>query len=317
MDQLRSMRVFTTIIDEGSFAKAAKRLDMAPAVVTRALTELEIHLGARLLNRTTRRLALTDVGEVYLLQAREVLALINQADARASTATTQLRGSLRVLCPPAFAVHQLAPLLPRFRRLYPHVELKLESPGAVNTAKDTVDVSIVSVVKNSLQGDFVARPLANSSFIACASPAYLNRCGRPQEPEDLIQHEGILPSVASVRHELTLHRWPLNSNGSESNSVTVLLPKLALATTHIDTIFAAAVSGLGIAGLPSFVAATGLRDGRLERVLPAWRGTTLQIFAAVPTRKHLPARTRAFIDFLVQAFRGKSEDPWLEEIWAD
>ena len=115
MDQLKAMRVFARVIDEGSFAKAARAMDLAPAVVTRLVAELEEHLGARLINRTTRRLALTDIGESYLERTRGILADLDEAEALASASTAEPRGHLRVLVPPGFAVHQLAKHLPRFR----------------------------------------------------------------------------------------------------------------------------------------------------------------------------------------------------------
>lgn len=134
------------------------------------MAELERHLGARLLNRTTRRIALTDIGAAYLENARRILAELDDADALAGASTKQPSGILRVLCPPAFAVHQLAQHLPRFRAQYPRLSLEIAAPGAVDAAHQDYDVSILSVGQQPLAGDFVARPLARSSFIICASP---------------------------------------------------------------------------------------------------------------------------------------------------
>lgn len=309
MDQLRSLRVFVRVIDEGSFAGAARALDLAPAVVTRAVAELEEHLGARLLQRTTRRMALTETGETYLEHARRILLELDEADAAASTASTVPAGMLRVVVPPAFAVHQLAKHLPDFRSRYPQVSLELAAPGPVDAVDDSADVSILSIAQQPLQGDFVARPLACSHFIACAAPAYLARRGRPKHPAELAQHDGVLPAVKAVRHELTLFR----TDGT-ARTATLPAPTPALSTSHIDTIFAAAIAGLGIAALPSFVVENALRAGALERVLPDWRGVTLTLYAAMPTRKHVPARTRAFVDFLLETFGGKPEDPWLTPV---
>ena len=137
MDQLRALRVFVRVIAEGSFAGAARALDLAPAVVTRSVAELEQHLGARLLNRSTRRIALTEIGEAYLARARRILADLEDADALAGASTRQPRGSLRVLCPPAFAVHQLARHLPAFRARYPQLGLELSTPGPVPARRGT------------------------------------------------------------------------------------------------------------------------------------------------------------------------------------
>jgi DNA-binding transcriptional LysR family regulator len=314
MDQLRSLRVFVQVVREGSLAAAARVLDMAPAGVTRAVAELEQHLGARLLNRTTRRIALTEAGQAYLERARRILAELDDADALAGAATQQARGSLRVLCPPAFAVHQLARHLPRFRVQYPQVALEFATPGPVDVADENFDVSIVSVGQQALQGDFIARRLARSAFVLCAAPSYLARRGHPKHPDDLLQHDGVLPAVSAVRRELTLYRSGTergDAANTAATSVTTPTPPAALSTPHIDMLFAAAVAGLGIAGLPSFVAEQALRDGRLERVLPQWRGVSLTLYAAMPTRQHVPARTRAFVDFLVQTFGGQDADPWL------
>src|SRR5512147_1522923 len=125
MDRLHSMRTFARVIDAGSFAGAARELNLSPAVVTRLVADLEEHLGARLINRTTRRLALTDIGELYLERVRQILTEVEEAEALASAATSEPRGHLRVLAPPAFAVHQIAKHLPQFRKLYPRVTLEL------------------------------------------------------------------------------------------------------------------------------------------------------------------------------------------------
>ena len=315
MDQLRSLRVFTQVIAEGSFAGAARLLDLAPAVVTRAIGDLEQHLGARLLNRSSRSLALTDVGKAYLQRATQILAEVDDADALASAATSTPKGVLRVLSPPAFAAHQLAKHLPRFVQQYPQIHLEIATPGPVNAADENFDVSILSIGQQPMQGDFIARPLACSSFIICAAPQYLARSGCPLQPQDLIGHEGLLPAVSAVRRELTLYRQTLQpGTNADIDSVTLPLPSPTLSTTQIDLILAAALAGMGLAGLPTFVTEQALADGRLQRVLPEWRGVTLSLYAAMPTRKNVPVRTKAFLDFLIQTFGGKLVDPWLAKL---
>lgn len=311
MDQLRALRVFTRVIDEGSLAAAARALDLAPAVVTRVLAELERHLGARLLHRSSRRLALTDAGAAYLARARHILADVDDADAAAGASTGQARGSLRVLCPPAFAVHQLAPRLPAFRARHPQVALDLAAAGPVEAADEHFDVTIVSLGAQPLQGDFVAHRLACSTFVVCAAPDYLRRRGRPVHPDELLQHDALLPAVSALRQELVLHRR--RTAAGEARVARIPTPPPALASSHIDTLLAAALAGLGVAGLPSFVVERALRDGRLERVLPQWQGSSLTLYATLPSRRHLPARTRAFVDFLIEAFGGEAHDPWLHD----
>lgn len=312
MDQLRSLRIFTQVIASGSFAAAARALDLAPAVVTRAIADLEQHLGARLLNRSSRRLALTEIGATYLPRARLILAELDDADALAGAATEQPGGTLRILCPPAFAAHQLARQLPEFSRRYPAIQLEIASPGPVEVADENFDVSILSIGEQTLQGDFIVRPLACSTFIICATPDYLARHGCPQQPEELLQHAALLPAVGAVRRELTLYRQtPPGNPGQANQSISLALPPPLLSTPQLELLLAAALAGLGVAGLPSFLCAQALREGRLQRLLPEWRGTTLNLYAAMPTRKYMPARSRVFIDFLLQAFGGARLDPWL------
>jgi DNA-binding transcriptional LysR family regulator len=310
MDQLRAIRVFTRVIDEGSFAGAARALDLAPAVVTRLVAELEEHLGARLLNRTTRRISLTEIGEAYLERARRILAEVDEAAALAHSATSEVRGHLKVLCPPAIAVHQLAKHLPRFHREYPHVYLELHSPGPVDSVDDAYDLTILSR-RDPLDGDFVARRLARTEVVMVASPEYLDRRGRPQVPADLKGHDALRPAISVFQKGLTLQRG--HDELAPVDSVTLPLDahKSVLSTGHMDTNYAAALHGLGIAGLPSFLVEDALLENALERVLPHWRLFSITIWAAMPTRKYVPARTRAFLNFLLEIFGGEDKDPWL------
>ncbi len=305
MDHLRCLRVFAQVIADGSFAGAARTLDLAPAVVTRAVSDLEDHLGVRLLNRTTRSLALTEVGDDYLDRVKRVLAELDDADALASAFDQAPSGNLRILCPPAFATHQLVRHLPQFRQRFPQIQLELSAPGPVAAADENFDVSILSIGQQPLQGDFVVRQLASSRFIICAALSYLERRGYPEQPDDLRQHDGLLPDVPAVRRELTLFR---EDQVQVVHRVSLVPP--AITTGQLEVLYAAALAGMGIAGLPTFMVADALRDGRLKRVLCDWHGGALQLYAAMPTRKHIPLRTRAFMDFLVEVFGGNSHDPW-------
>lgn len=306
MDRLHSMRVFSRVVDEGSFAGAARELDLSPAVVTRLVADLEEHLGARLMNRTTRRLSLTDTGEAYLDRVRHVLTEVDEAEALATASSAEPRGHLRVLCSPAFAVHQLAKHLKVFRERYPLVTLELSVPGPVEAVDENFDVSIVTEGRRPLDGSFIARRLARSEVITCAAPEYLDRRGRPEHPRELVNHEAMVPTFM---RELT---FQTRSDGSSPvESFTIERPHAGLSTIHTDTLYAAALAGMGITGLPSFVAEDALLESALERVLPRWHLLSTTLYAGMPTRKHVPARTRAFVDFLVQTFGGEDRDPWL------
>jgi DNA-binding transcriptional LysR family regulator len=306
MDRLNSMRVFSRVIEEGGFAAAARVLDLSPAAVTRLVADLEDHLGARLINRTTRRLSLTDTGELYLNSVRHVLGEIDEAEALATASSVEPRGHLRVLCPPAFAVHQLAKHLKVFRARYPRVTLDLSVPGPVETVDENFDVTILTEARRPLDGSFVARLLACSEVITCAAPEYLDVRGRPQHPRDLVDHEAMVPNFM---REVTF--FTRGAAGAERESFTIERPRAGLSTVHTDTLYAAALAGMGITGLPSFVAEDALLENALERVLPSWFLLNTTLYAGMPTRKHVPARTRAFVDFLVETFGGVARDPWL------
>ena len=310
MDQLRAMRVFARVANEGSFAAASRALDLAPAVVTRVVAELEEHLGARLMNRTTRRLALTEVGEDYLLRVRQILADVDEAEVLVGNATSQPRGHLRVLVPPALAVHQLAKHLGRFYQRCPQVTVELHSPGPVDTLDEAYDLTLLTS-RRPLTGEFIARRLARTEVVLCASPDYLDRRGRPAHPDDLRHHDTLLPPISDLQRGITFVAGALGADDTPAESVTLVPQRPVLSTSHIDTTYAAALHGLGIAGLPSYVLEDALMEHALERVLPAWRLFSIALWVAMPSRKHLPARTRVFLDFLIEVFGGEDRDPWL------
>lgn len=305
MDRLHSMRVFCRVAELGSFAQAAREMNLSPAVVTRLVADLEQHLNARLITRTTRRLALTDIGETYLERAKFILAEVEDAEARAGSASADPRGHLRMLAPPAFAVHQIAKHLPRFHQLYPGVTVELSAPGPVDTVDENFDITIVTAGRKAIDGDFVAHRLACSEVILAAAPEYLDRKGRPQHPDDLLDHQILVPTFI---RGLDFVR-PLADGGEEVVHLSARRP--VLGTPHTDTMYAAALHGLGIAGLPSFVVEDALLEDALERVLPEWHLMTVTIYAAMPTRRHVPARTRAMMNFLVETFGNTPSDPWL------
>lgn len=305
MDRLQSMRVFVKVAERGSLAKVAREMDVSPAAVTRLVADLEAHLNVRLLHRTTRRVALTDVGAAYLERVRQILSEVDEAEALAMAATHEPRGHLRMRMPPAFATHQFAKHLPRFAARYPRVAIDLETgPGEV---APEFDLSILITRRiRPLEGDFVARLLASTQVIVCGTPAYFDRRGRPQRPSDLAHHESLVPVLPSVPRE-----WVFTD--PDTGREMTITPHSVLATSHVDTLLSAARAGLGLVALPSFMLGDALRDGSLERVLMDWPLTDFRIHAAVPSRKYMPARTRAMLDFLVDTFGGEDRDPWVPE----
>lgn len=179
------------------------------------------------------------------------------------------------------------------------------------TVDDAYDLTLLGT-RQPLEGDFVARRLARTEVILCASPDYLDRRGRPQHPSELVAHDTLLPPVSELQRGIVFVSGRLGADGTEAGQTVTALPHRPVLTTgSTDTMYAAALHGLGITGLPSFVVEDALQERALERVLPSWRLFALTLWAALPSRKHLPARTRVFLDFLLQVFGGEDRDPWL------
>jgi DNA-binding transcriptional LysR family regulator len=310
MNRLLSMQVFCRVVDCQGFASAARTLDMSPPVVTRLISDLETHLSARLLNRSTsRKLVLTEAGRIYLEQVRRILADIEEAEASVQSATQRVGGRLKVLAPPSLATYELVRIIHSFKQKHPKLTIELTTTAQAETLDEGFDVCVVMTHARPLNGDFVARRLAHSQLVLCGSPDYLKSHGRPLHPKDLMNHALVtLPFV----HDLTFRRPPASPRDSQHEERYALaFSQVALSTTQLETARSAALQGLGLVVLPSFVAAPACASGELQSVLTDWSLPALNIHAAIPTREHVPAKTQAFLDHLVQAFPDSEKDPWL------
>jgi DNA-binding transcriptional LysR family regulator len=294
MDRLLSMRVFQRVMDEGGFAAAARAMDMSPAVVTRLVADLEDHLGARLLHRTTRKLALTDAGSNYLQRVRGILQDIDEADTIARSETRELSGTLHLLCHPVLATHVLAPLVAGFRQRYPKIRLDVVVETFVDPQIEDHDIALFTT-NAAYDGDIIARKIVSTQTFLVAAPDYLRRKSTPQQPLDLLQHECL--SIQSP-HQRT-KPWRLQNIHDSAASIVVDMPT-AMGSNHIDTLLRAALDGAGITPASLDLVAPYLASGQLVRVLPDWTTGEFFLLAALPTRKFLPRRTRVFLDFLVE-----------------
>jgi DNA-binding transcriptional LysR family regulator len=296
MDRLQSMKVFQRVIDEGGFASAARALDMSPAGVTRMVAALEEHLGVRLLQRTTRKLSLTDAGEAYLMRVRTILYEVEDAESAAAAHTRELQGTLHVLATPVLASYFLSPRIATWHARHPKVLLDIAIDPFPQPRVEEFDVTFL-VVDEGFDGDIVARPLATTDWIVCASPDYLQRAGTPASPGELRDHTYLK------------FQWPQNSGHygrlarlqplAGGDAVEVDL-RPALQTTSFDVLLRAALDGAGITFLSRMLVAPHLARGTLVQLLPDWIFGRFTIYAALPTRKFMPARTRAFLDFLAE-----------------
>jgi DNA-binding transcriptional LysR family regulator len=318
MDHLKAIRTFVRIIDEGGFASAARAMDVAPAAVTRTLSDLETYLGTRLIDRTKHRLALTDIGEQYLDRTRAILAEVSSAEDLVSSAHNEPSGTLRLRAPAAFAIHQLAKHLPRFHALYPRVTVEVCTLSALDDVDEGHDLSILWSHRPR-EGDFIARRLACAEVILCASPDYLDRYGRPAHPRELSEHMLLLPPTVNGRqNEPSFTSHPIGPDAQQRERWTVKPQARApMSTMNAELSYAGALSGLGVCGLPSFVVEDAILESALERVMPAWRLHELTIWACMPARKQVTPRTRALLDFMVTTFGGEPQDPWLNHVACD
>ena len=307
MDRLLSMRVFLQVIDEGGFAAAARAMDMSPASVTRLVTDLEQHLGARLIQRTTRKIALTEAGQSYLLRTRQILNDVVEAEASTRQQTDELAGLLRIHTQPVMAVHILAPLVAEFRRRYPKVVLDITVDSPLVPPIEDFDLTILGA-GGLYDANVVARPVVVSEGLLCASPQYLRSAGTPQQPEDLLNHALLRLSHAGVRQR----EWVLINPKEGDREVAVEL-KPVLTANHSDTLLRATLDGTGISAQPLDLVANYLRDGQLRRLLAPWITGRFTLYAALPSRKYVPARARAFMEFLIEQTRLKAAEA--EKTW--
>lgn len=296
-----SMRVFQRVIDEGGFAAAARALDMSPAVVTRLVTrlvaDLEEHLGTRLLHRTTRRLSLSEAGETYLTRVRAILQDIDEAHGMASSHTHELSGVLRLLSLPVLATHVLAPLVGGFRVLYPKIRLDIDVESFSEPAVEDYDITLMGA-DATFNGDVIARKIISTEAILVASPAYLKRKGTPQTPQELAQHECLRVKAPGSRPRV----WHL-FQAERPDEYLDLEVEPVLWANHTDTLLHAALNGAGITSTSVDRVTNELASGQLVRVLRPWITGQFTIYAALPSRKFLPERTRVFLEYLTDQTR--------------
>ena len=299
MDRLRALEVFVTVVAQDSFARAAEVLDTSPANVTRYVNDLESHLGTRLLNRSSRKLSLTEAGKALYERGKAIVEEVAEVEAIASSSTLVPRGRLRLNAPLSFGIRHLAPLWPKFMEKYPEVELDV---ALIDRVIDIVEEGYDMTIRISRDGSAsnVARRLTTSHDIVCASPAYLLRHGRPKVPADLVKHVCIGYSYAPHVEE-----WRFTDANGKAHVVKV---SLGMQSNNCDTVRAAALAGQGIIWQPTFMVGDDVREGRLVPLLPGYHLPEIEVLAVFPSRRYLSAKVRVMVDFLVEAFEGIP--PW-------
>lgn len=304
MAQLRGIETFLKAVAGGSIAAAARQLGITPAAASQNIARLEQALGARLLVRTTRSLALTEAGELYRARVAPMLAQLEMAESDIADLQGQPQGRLRISCAAAFGRNMLAPLLPRFMAAHPRVTAELlVVDRQVDQLKEDIDVSIR--YSHALEPGMVVRRIAAVPMVFCAAPDYLDRRGRPATPEELVQHDCLLYRMDVDGRVMT---WPYLREGQR------VVPELkaAAVANDIDTLAMLAMHGAGITRLACFIANPLIAQGRLEplftqtarsRKAPRIDPEPLEFFLCYRDRQHVPAKVRVFADYLAEALR--------------
>jgi len=297
------MRTFQAVVDEGGFAAAAKALNMSAPVVTRLISDLELHLRTRLIQRTTRRMALTDAGETFLARVREILHDVDDAEAEACAHTRELSGVIRVCATPIIGSHLLAPLMASWHQRHPGTTIEIAVEPFPQNHIQAFDLSLLAV-DEGYDANVVARPLLRSDYVVCASPAYLAERGHPQQPEELARHPYLRfpwqDDKGAARRGLRLREA---GAAAQPRTVDVDMPVAMESLSH-HVLHRAAMDGAGIAVLSRTLIAPELASGRLVHLLPDWLFGRFTVFAALPSRKIVPRKTRTLLEFLATSIPG-------------
>ncbi|MDP6571960.1 MAG: LysR family transcriptional regulator [Rhodospirillales bacterium] len=292
MDNLADMAVFVKVVEAHGFSAAARRLRLSKSAVSKRVSRLEERLGARLLNRTTRRLSLTEEGSAFHQRAKSILADIEEAEQAVSRLHAVPRGTLRVSAPMSFGTLHLAPAVPDFMARYPDLRVDIAlNDRLVDLVDEGFDLAIR--IARLPDSTLIARRLAPRRVVVCAAPGYWRRAGVPARPEDLKDH-----NCLHYSYLLSDDAWPFTG---PDGAISVKVSGTFMANNG-EALSAAAIAGTGVALLPTFIAGPDLRAGRLRAVLGDYEETGPSIYAVYPHARHLSAKVRAFVDFLAARF---------------
>jgi DNA-binding transcriptional LysR family regulator len=300
MDTLQAMKIFVRVAQRSSFAAAGRDLGLSPAAVTKQIAALEARVDARLLDRTTRRVGLTDAGRIYLDRCLECLQAFEDADASISELSKEPKGLLRVAAPVDLGT-ELAPIVARLMGEHPHLRTELQlSNRPVDLVEEGIDVAMRGAP--SLDGRYVARPVALTRVGAFAAPSYLRKYEPPREPQDLARHRALVFLEPRPRDEWTFER--------QGRSVHVKFD--GFMTSNCGSALAAAcVEGAGVLVAPSFVTRSDLAAGRLDALLPDWSVVPqLHVYAIYPHRRFLAPKVKAWVEAVRMTYGDGTRDPW-------
>lgn len=292
MDQFKEIEAFVAVAQLGSFVKAADKLGLSKAMVSRHVSELEARLGVRLMQRTTRRLSLSDAGAEYLQRCAQILGDLQDANAAISATAVQAQGLLKITAPLTFGIRHLAPLWGEFLRVHPKVELEVNlNDRMVDLVEEGYDLAVrIGQLSSST---LIARRIAGTRLVLCASPRYLRQAGPITDLDDIARHD-----VMAYTYLATGEQW--HFSGAQGARSIEVHPHLR--SNSGDTCRAAALADQGIIFQPTFLVGEDLKAGRLVEILPQYAGPELDINVVYPSRLHLSHKVRAMVEFLAAAF---------------
>lgn len=307
-DPLEGMTVFAAVIDAGSFTAAARQLRASKAAVSTQVQKLEDRLGVRLLNRTTRRLSLTDEGRAFHDHCRRILDEARDAVDALDSLGGAPRGVLRVNAPMSFGILHLGPAIADFMVLYPEIEIDLVlNDRQVDIVDDGFDMAIR--IARLPDSSLIARRLAPCRRVVVASPEYWDRKGRPTHPAELKYHDALIYDYLA-EPDTWAFSDPESAPGTDKHNRIDVSVSGRMRANNGEVLLEAAMKGLGVNQAPTFFCCDALRSGALETVLDAYEGDLLSIYAVYPHRRHLSPRVRAFVDFLAERF---GENPYWDQ----
>ncbi len=287
------MQAFVRVVEAGSFVRAAERLQWSTSSLSRLIAELEEHLGARLLQRTTRRLSLTESGQAFYERSVQLLNDLEEAEALAGQAVAMPRGTIRLTCSFNVANHRLAPAIASFVARYPEVRFDVTvADRIVDLVEEGFDMAIRIGRLGSDQ--LVARKLGETVLLACASPDYVRRRGAPTVPADLAAHDTLTYAYAPTAS------WQFFDKTGAVHEVRV---GGSLHANTGDLLIAAAGAGLGVVYEPDFMVGPALATGQLVRLMPDYHGRRTDMWAVYPSRRHLSVKVRLFVDHVAAYFK--------------
>ena len=297
MDTLDGIKTVVAVVETGSFTAASERLGMSKALVSKYIGEVEDSLGVRLLNRSTRRLALTEAGQRYYDQALPLLEEFEEMVDSVTGEQSSPRGLLRISVPVTFGEMSLAPLIPKFLQQYPDIGVDLQlSDKMIDMLEEGIDVVIrIGGVDDS---SLIAKHIQTLPLALCASPDYIQSRGRPKTPEELAEKLAKHDCIIDSNFRIGKH-WPIICPNNITTSVEVSSRSMANSPRAVKEI---ALAGGGIGMIPRFIVQDALDDGRLEEILPEYRTLEFGLFAIYPHRRYLSRKVRCFIDFLIAEF---------------